>query len=294
MRVLVVAHWFPLTVAQHFAKAFRQEGNEVVTIGPTWGHWIPWCGGTMLPKANLPDITIPPGTIVRYEKIKEAVGDIDLIFCLEPHPLVIDIPKSTVSVGQATDNHVRDVFAEEFDWQFIAHSWGRGADAKNVKWLPCAYDPEENFDMGLERDIDLAMIGCIYQHRFDAVTYLVNHNVTVNLAWGRINPEWNALYNRAKTALCFSYAQDASDRILENMAQGCAVIADRGIADLEKMGIREMQHYLAFENHAELVEHVEQCRDEDFRQTIVQRAKHALAGQTWQDRIREIVKVTGG
>jgi hypothetical protein len=295
MRVLIAANWFPLTIAQHLVKAFRQEGHEVVTIGPAWGHWIPWTGGMLLPTMNKPDMEIAPLPYrVEYAEVKEKHGDFDLVMCFEPHPMVVGIPNGIVSTGYAVDCHVRKTFPAEYDWQFVSHSWGDGADAPNARWSPCAYDPEENFDMGLERDVDACLIGCIYQHRIDTAMQLINRNVTVLLAWGRVNPEWNLLYNRARVGLCLSHSKDASDRIMANMAQGCLVVCDRGIKDLEKMGLVEYYHYLAFEGIGELVEKIEQARDNTFRRVMVARAKEAVKTQTWRDRTRAIIAVVGG
>jgi glycosyltransferase involved in cell wall biosynthesis len=205
--------------------------------------------------------------------------------------MVVGAPRIVVV---AIDNHVRKTFPGEYDYLFGAHSWGDGHDAVNFHWLPCAYDPEENYDMGLTRDVDVTLIGCYYQHRLDAMTFLLSKGITVAMAWGRVNPEWNELYNHSRVALCPSYAKDASDRILEGMAQGCLVIVDRGIPDLDKMGFREQFHYLAYGDHGELAECVKQARDERFRSVIVKQAKEAIRRHTWQDRVRELVKVVEG
>lgn len=290
MKVLIAANWLPVTVAQHFAKAFKQEGHEVVTVGPAYGHWMPWTGGLLVLNENKPDIAVPANMQIQYADIAGLVGAApDMVMCFEPHPIIAGLPASVKSIGYACDNHVRKMWPGEYDTLYVAHSWGDGADAANAKWLPVGYDPELNYDMELQRDVDVAIVGCIYQHRLDAVVYMLSHNVTVNLAWGRINPEWNAMYNRARAALCFSYKGDLSDRILANLAQGCLVVCDRGIKDLEAIGIKEWQHCLAFENHAELVERIEQARDDAFRYTMTEQAKRAVLPHTWRARVQTMV-----
>ncbi len=81
---------------------------------------------------------------------------------------------------------------------------------------------------------------------------------------------------------------------MANMSQGCLVLVDRGITDLDKLGFREQFHYLAYGDHGEMVENVKRARDERFRKTIVMQAKEAVKAHSWRARAQELIRVVGG
>jgi hypothetical protein len=292
MKILLVGYWFGCCVGRHFYKAFKQLGHDTIAAGTTWGNYIPWAGGTMLSTSFIPDMIMHQTAIPTYRAICEYVGsDFDFVLHFDPHMVISDAP--VPKILYAPDCHVRDYDPGKFDLVFGAHSWGIHSDAENFRWLPLGYDPDECYDKQLDRPIDVGMIGCVYERRLEAIKLLLRKNITLLTAWGRSGEEWNDLYNMVKMALVVTHSGDLSDRLFANMAQGCLVLADRGIVDLGKLGAKEGIHYLAFGSDWELIEQIQRGCDDVYRGVIVTWAKDWVKKHTWQARVIEMLDIVG-
>ncbi len=292
-RILMTSLWLPVCVAVKLRKGFERCGYEVVTFGPTMGRYMPWAGGTLVSESYVIESDIPMlmhEAPYQWSDVKELTGErFDVVVQMTPGTNIQGVT-GVPNVCYAADNHVLQYPVEEFDLFFAAHSWGEGNDKPNFRWLPLAHDPQVNFDMDMPRMVDIALIGCIYPHRLDAIQYLLRKNVTLLINWGRILSEANELYNMARCALVYSHSHDLSDRVFENMAQGCLIVADRGITDMDKIGLQESVHYLGWGDYYELLEQIERGRVDEYRQHIVERVKDWVRPHTWQARAAAILK----
>ncbi len=292
--ILLIGHWFGSCVGAKFAEGFRQADCEVFTAGTTWGHYTPWAGGTMIAQKFVPDVQFHEARLPSYHEIMDALADmhcidgVDLVVHFDPHLVVKEAPVPRVLY--MADSHVRAYDPQQFDLVFGAHSWGVCSDEANFRWLPLAHNPKECFDMGQARTIDVALVGCMYEYRLEAIKFLLRKDVTLLLGWGRVGEERNSLYNQARMALVVTHSGDLSDRLFANMAQGCLVLADRGIRDLDKLGAQEGLHYLAFGEPYEMLEQVQRGRDSDYRKTITTWAKEWVKPHTFAARASEILK----
>ncbi len=296
MRILLASIWFPVCLPRHFDKWLRRLGCDVKLAGPTFGRYMPWMGGTLMPEAMAvkPDFVYPFNETPTYGEVADRLGGFDMVLSFDAGSVPRDVPDSVLNVAYDCDNHVRDwPQAERFHRFFGSHSWAHNSGKENFRWSPCSCDPEVDRDLGWERHVDVAMVGCVYEHRMDAVKTLLVKNVTVLGGWGFVGAEWNRLYNLCRCALVLSHSHDLSDRFMSNMAQGCVVLADRGITDAERIGARDNVHYMSYGSWWELVEGVQRARVDEWRRYLVANAKALAAKHTWEARCRELLAEVG-
>ena len=73
-----------------------------------------------------------------------------MVLSFDEGSVPLGVPASVVNAAYDCDNHVRDwPDAGRFDRFFGAHSWANNSGKENFYWLPCSYDPEESYDLGL-------------------------------------------------------------------------------------------------------------------------------------------------
>lgn len=294
MRVALSAICFPCSIARYLMWGFQQAGHEVITAGPATGQYIPWSNGLYLDcEPWMPDIELQPQQAHSIKDVLAKTGPVDLIVQCDAHFFLFgDSP--VPNVCYAVDNHVREYNQREFDIFFGAHSWGFGMDKPNAVWLPCAYDPRWHYMIGgnsayWARDVDVCMIGSLYQPRMAAINTLLFSGFSMTIGCGQVYDKCNAMYNAAKMALCTSVKGDLACRVFENMAQGCVVLSDP-LQDTEKMGLVDGVHYMVYKDEKTLIEAAGKVRDDErLRMQIVDNAAKWVKGQTWEARARKIM-----
>lgn len=294
LRILVAAVHYPVASGRFILRALQRLGHDVKSIGPYTGNNI-W-GMTVDQKwVWVPDILDQPdqlATLPLGEGVQAALGywRPDLVITADSaYTILGEMGCPHVLWGQ--DNHVRDYYLREWDAMFLAHSWGARMGDPNAHWLPPCYDPEVCTDLGLERDLDVLMVGYPYGPRQAILTAIAESGLKAAGGLGPVYDEYNQLYNRAKIAFVKSAAGDVTNRFLENMAQGCCVLADR-VRDAEKMGFVAGVDYWPYETQDEAVREAQMLIRTGKWKEIAANGQRKLrgGGHTWDARALRLLE----
>jgi spore maturation protein CgeB len=174
---------------------------------------------------------------------------------------------------------------------FFAHSWGARVHETNAHWLPIGYDPEAHTDLGIERDVEVGMMGVIYQNRIDILNAMAGAGLNVQAGMGLLWDDYNAFYNRCKIALVRSIDGDLTQRFFENMAQGCCVLADRP-RDAEKAGFVAGVDYWTYDGTPEgATREAKFLLDSGQWQVIARNGQRKVNGHTWDKRLQTLFDI---
>lgn len=291
-KVLLSYIHYPCSAPKHLCQAFKSLGWDVVSFGPDTEGRLPWKPGAEYPRyADTPDIGLPYPFRRTYpvENALRLSGKVDLIvqcdanFFLTGHTTVPNI-------CWMIDNHVC-TYDEAFEYchvLFGAHSQFHGSDRPNFHWLPCAYSPQDHFDTHSQRTHDMAFVGVPYTNRIELLSELAGIGDVVAKI-GLLGKEYNDAYNSARIGLCASVCGDVPMRVFENAAQGLMVFCDRQ-KDLEKLGLKEGEHYVGFDSTQEAVEKFKWLLENPKEvERIAWNGKEALRKETYEQRIQEML-----
>ncbi|NBW19142.1 MAG: glycosyltransferase family 1 protein [Caulobacteraceae bacterium] len=234
MRVLILAHHYPVASGRYAAAAFAALGHEVITWGPAHGRDV-W--GLRLPAGSewTPTLGSDPAAL--------ATAAPNLVVVMDSAPDVLDAAQVFNSAPVpvcvwGVDNHVRDYRRGWFDQYFLAH---RGPSlmpwAVDMTHLPCAHDPAAFHASEIpfaERSYDVAMIGVMYEQRWAAVNALKSAGLKVIAGAGLMPDASGNVYRDARVSLCLSAAGDVAQRVFETAACGCVLVSDY-CADLDAL-----------------------------------------------------------
>lgn len=281
---------YPCSAGKFTKQALKNMGFQVIHVGAWTGGNIPWKPGVDYSKyADKPDIIIPFERTYPLESILEKTGEVDLVIQMDANQYLVG--KSPVPcVGWAIDNHVCD-YHELYDTVhllFGAHSWGRGHTRPDFHWLPCAYSPQDHYPTGVAKEHDLAFVGVPYLNRIELLNELDSVGDVIAKV-GLLGKEYNDTYNSARIGLCASVCGDLPMRVFENAAQGLMVLCDRQ-KDLEKLGLKDGEHYVGFDSTPEAVEKFKWLLDNPQEvERIAKSGQEALKKETYEQRIREML-----
>lgn len=286
-RILLSYIGYPVGAGKFLKKALRNMGHEVVHIGPDAKGYLPWQPQADFSKyADKPDLPLPyptSGTFHMEDAIAMA-GEVDLVIQCDANFYLTGVAP-VPNVVWAIDNHVVKYDVIEPDIYFGAHSWAYGHEKKNFVWLPCAYSPSDHYQIpNHARSLDLLFLGVVYQHRGELLNLLAPFG-KVGAGMGVLGDEYNEGYNSSRMALCLSACGDLPMRVFENAAQGCMIFCDKQ-KDLERLGLKEGEHYVGFSNQGEAVEKFKSLMAEPERVVAIAKAgKAALRDETYEYRV---------
>lgn len=282
MNILVACVHYPVASGRYIAWALRRLGHDVRTVGPSTGNEI-WGMSVDMQWAWRADYESP-------EVVDWAGWPPDLVITADSaYSIAGRLPCPHVCWGQ--DNHVRDYHLPgvEFDALFLAHSWGERMGEPGTHWLPPCYDPTVCTDLGGVRDLDVVMVGYPYQERVDMLQALQAAGLSVYAALGAVYDDYNAMYNRAKLALVKSVLGDVPNRVFENMAQGCCVVADR-CRDFEKLGIVAGVDYWPYDDAEGLAREARWLLASGEWRHVARRGQRKGQAHTWDNRARQLLE----
>lgn len=289
-RVILNYIGYPVSAGLFTKRVIRNMGYEVIHVGAWTQGNIPWKPGVDYSKyADKPDIILPFVRTYPLETILEQTGPVDLIIEMDANQFLVGKPP-VPCVEWAIDNHVCD-YHEIYDTAHVlfgAHSWGHGSDRPNFHWLPCAYSPQDHFDTHSQRTHDMAFVGVPYTNRIELLSELAGIGDVVAKI-GLLGKEYNDAYNSARIGLCASVCGDVPMRVFENAAQGLMVFCDRQ-KDLEKLGLKEGEHYVGFSSTGEASAAFKWLLHyPDEVEKIAKAGQEALKKETYEQRIREML-----
>jgi hypothetical protein len=170
-----------------------------------------------------------------------------------------------------------------------------------VRWLPYAFDPEFHYwNPNTHKTHFVTLItGLMYPERILAKQQLEVARFSVFNEGGYLFDEGCEIYNRGVIALNWSSRKDLPMRFWEGLAYRNVVLTDRAW-DLplvaEQFGIREDEHYLAFDTVEELIHKANMVRANPSHYAAVAARGYAAvwAGQhTYTTRAAQILRDTG-
>lgn len=292
MRILLTYIHHPVSAPKFFKEALKGLGHDVVTAGRKMDGHLVWMPGYDFSKyKDVPDIEIDE-SIYPLESLLEKSGEVDMVIQMDANQFFVG--KSPVpNVVYAIDNHVAKYDATDFDFFFGAHSWGHGSDKENFHWMPCAYSPKDHYPTKARIIYDAGFIGVIYENRKELIEKLSKVG-KIAIGMGVLGEEYNNAYNQSRIGLCLSLCGDLPMRVFENAAQGLLVFADNQ-RDLEKLGMREGEHYVGFSSIDEAVDKFSYLMNHPKEVSVIAaRGKDFLKEHTWESRAKSIISIVGG
>lgn len=217
---------------------------------------------------HLLDADVPPAIdlCTLIERIPERISLI-----IHPEPFVAVLPRGLAEVPVPTVGFQCDVYAYThrrllysmlFDYVAILHPGFeapfRRAGHPGTFTLPFAIDPQEFFDSGQERVLEVASVGRLHPN-----LYKTRLNVLTALSREFKMNEWDrflefdkvpSVYRTAKIAVNVprdDYPVDVSLRFAEAMACG-AMFLTREPSEMTPLGFAEDVHYVGYRDSAEI------------------------------------------
>lgn len=245
MNILLSFLWSPYTTAAYYAKAFRELGHDVRTVGP---HRA---GSTNMPINQLyrvtpsHDVLTGEGSFsgpIRYELLPWK-PDIYIWIEAGGRWRPIDLPMDIPTIGYFIDSHSQIAWHEraapKFNYRFCAQR--QYADALGATWLPMACDPRVHTPtVNGEPEYDVAFVGNTYG---DAPLYAKRREVLgkltrryrCNFQSGVYFEDMANVYASARVAFNISASGDLNMRVFEAMCSGRPLVTDRveGLEDAE-------------------------------------------------------------
>lgn len=281
MRILIVANHYPVCSARYAADAFTRLGHEVTHIGPAKGRHV-W------------GLDLPPFTV--WEPDEPPTQAPDLVVIMDSDPAILDAVKDYGATFNCpvtvwgVDNHVRDYRREHFDHYFVAHRshpimfW-----RDDMTWLPCSYDPTLHTPSAIpftDRKYDVAMLGVMYDTRWDAVNRLRAEGLKVIAGSGLVGETYRDVYHDARVSLVVSANGDVPLRLFETAAMGCAVVADR-TQDSDRLGFERDYLYTVRDMDGMVIAVKAALENPDYAARCQQWVTDK--GHTWDNRAQEVI-----
>ena len=293
MKILIHFRHFPIAMGRWFDFALRDLGHEVFSVGNYNGGKIPWGEEFDFPKyAFAPDLQIPEMTAYPLEEVLEKID-------FKPD-LILQAGDVTYLSGKApcknvmllTDPHAVDYTPR---YQHADHVFSMQDFYKTPEqtWIPYGYYPPVHFfqEEKQSKNFDISLSGLQYPHRIEAVEKLKDAGLRVQSTLGLLYDEYREFYHNANMALCFSSKQDLPARFWEGLAMGRLVLMNR-VPDLEKLELREDEHYIGFSSIEELVEKARFYRiNSSAMEKIAAQGWMAVQPHTYYSRAKDLLKV---
>ena len=220
-----------------FVQELRLLGHTVTTAGTTDDRDLvlepaefsmPNLLGMLGPKRQ-PDICLV------IEEMRDRRFPLRIEEC--PSPLVF----------YSIDTHLNNFWLEEFapvcdlvlttQKDYVETLKRRGGE---VAWLPWSVHPDEFMDLGVERDLDMAFIGTIDDHRQRRKSLLAQlsgrFQVTLGTPGRFYSPqESSTIFSRARIVINEAISSELNFRVFETMATGAMLLTEQvgnGLTDL--------------------------------------------------------------
>jgi len=307
MRILVLyVHW-PIAAGQHYARAFRRLGHQVITSGPIlksfdnatmWGvrpeTWWPthplgevYQAGRGYVQAEelLPLIDPPPDLIVTASGFFTVMGKLPC-----PHILIsFEPPEYTDVLGKWDDI---------WDYEFAAHPRNPHLNNGHCEYLEMGYDPTLHVNRvpWNERPIPLSLVAHMHPKRLDFLKKLMETHWVVG-SMGNTWEQYVTLTNAGRSTINYPLVPQpgVSNRCYEAMAMG-AIYFDQPTDDMDKAGLIPEVHYLPYHTAGDVTDWLDKLASTppEYGAAITNRARAWVAGKTYDARCQHIIDVMGG
>lgn len=308
MRICVLTKGEPYGWTRHYLAAFRSRGHEVLAVGPNISEetlrsfqleHLDAAGSRTDIEAEL-----DPSTNLVEALPERWNPDLIVAISMAGAPLCpsfagLACPRVYLSID--TWQSPRDYLdALHYDLVFVAQKSFvprlRAMGARNVEWLPLAFNPEQHYPVEMEPRADVSFAGTIslpiHQQRLEFVQRLQREVKFIGKT---------ALFGPAMCALCcagrltfnHSAVNDVNMRVFEALGMGCALLTnseaeENGLFDLFKDG----EHLIAYSGEVDLIRQTRRYLvDDPLRLRIKKSARElALERHTYGHRVDVIVE----
>jgi len=295
--------FYPLTMARYMLEALlRRKDVELWTYGPFTSTWIPWAGGMHIDSKYVytPDFPMtydPNAPTINYMLMEKSIPkQPDLWLEVNAGIHVHGRPNQSKYAVIGTDPHVLsgiyDLLRPRTDYFFgMQTPYLRQGDI----FLPYGYDPIWHAASKIpmtERPYDAALLGLQYASRTQLMQHLQSMGLKVVYQLGLVYEQARDVYHKTKVGINWSSLQDTTARCYELMAMGCVPVLNR-VPDLLQM-FTDGEHFLGFDNMKEASDHVlRMVHDPQAAEEIARKAKSAVSGHTWDNRMEQVLFDTG-
>lgn len=325
MRLLLLGNWHAGSNAAQYARAFRQLGHDVTTVGPRFtlpdiSRWYEsltthrWTTPDeaqayvldVLAQSEVPDIETEKGEVLSASRLPIKGNEVDAVLSFwaygETPFLVVhtDIPNALV-VGDTHTGHLAEQVQASRLWDHVFVQFRRADlaafDHPSKHWLPAAADPEVWRPMpGWDKRYDVVFCGSTdptaHRDRVALIDSLKGQGIAVHVAHA-YGEKAARLYSEARVVLNRSLAGDLNMRVPEALACGALLLTDNvdGLPDLFTPGV----DYLGYGTPAKAARLIraalEEARDDDGGGPQVGRGARArvLAAHTYAHRAQQIL-----
>lgn len=277
IKILVSCIHYPVASGRYIQRALLSLHHDVRTVGPSTGAEI-W---GMKVDAKYTWNPEPP----EEGWIPDLVIHADSDPGLQP-PEYEGVPL----VLWGVDNHAREYSFHKWDQMFLAHSWAARMADTNAHWLPPCYDQWAHTDQHGKRHIDAAMIGAMYPERQTIAEKIGALGLYLITGSGALWEDFNLIYNCSKLAICKSSGGDLSQRVFENMAQGCCVLADY-MPDLIRLGFVPYEDFWLFSGADEAASAARWLLESGEWARIAANGQRKAQPHTWDNRAKQLLQV---
>jgi len=235
------------------------------------GHTVCWVSDPSRGGHAAPGLHASPGFALgtTMSDLLATVGrEWDLFLYVEPLGLIPEgierapMPTAALLCDVHNDLPSRRRLARFFDHVFLYHRNYLGAFDEHppghVHWHPYACDLEVFRPLAVERDLDLAWVGQLFDagHERGRILAQLRQRWRMNEQRWYLQDEIPAVYSRAKIVVNLPLSDDLNFRVFEAMSCG-ALLLTRRVANGQELLFEEGRHYAAFADEAELHAKVE-------------------------------------
>lgn len=300
---------YPMSVGIFFKRAFKRLGCEVYSAGPFFDT-LPWTNRDVKKHCDYPDAVMADTSNPLAEKVVPLFAKRpDLIVQVDAGYRIRGRFETIPNAVIATDphafpaNYYQDSFRDADLHYMMQASYSKPMMAIGipVRWLPYAFDPEMHYwNPHAPKTHFVTMItGLMYPERIQAKQRLEIERFSIFNESGHLFDEGTEKYNQGIIALNWSSRKDLPMRFWEGLAYHNVVLTDR-CWDLplvaEQFGIKEGEHYLAFDTVDDMAEKAKWVRDnrhaaEDIAAKGYAQVWSALC--TYTERAKQILRDAG-
>lgn len=234
LKVLCSQMYYPVSIGRcAIEELMARDDIEVKTIGPAYGAWIPWNGGTTLPAkyAFNPDIAIPTkanSVSMSFAEMMLGNWEPDVIMQFDAGWHFTGRPKHGLNVQYQSDPHcLKDFYRgvrDDFDLVFCSQT---PYMQEGEVYMPYAYSDKWFYPEPQEKIYDACLIGIPYNQRVGLANALKQAGINVFLGQGIVFDDYRKVYNQSKVALSWSSLLDTPMRVYEAMGMIRPLVANR-------------------------------------------------------------------
>ena len=180
-------------------------------------------------------------------------------------------------------------------YDLVACCHRAAAEHLGAEWVPVGCDPEFHAaPPGVARDLDVAFVGTDGGVPRKLYLQALRERYTNSFIGLAPCADLATFYGRARIAFNYSIRDDVNMRMFEAMAAGAALVTNRlSHDDLDRLGLRDGEHFLSYRGARELFGLIERLRgDADERERIADAGRRAvLAAHTYRHRLAQLLSL---